>query len=215
MKFNEVDIINTLAFYIQDKRNVSFSTTKITNIIEDWELDSNTKREIVHTYSDVINLFLGKKMPLYYDIDESKKIISKNKDLIIKLVKFFEEYGAPNGDGFFFIMPIYSYLTNLFTKKIYVDNYEDGIDFYLSTKDKNSYEELVNQIVKYRMFYVFPFYKKEDQEKFKNQYSKEYTIAKFHIENNPIMKYVKECVSNYERELKESITHSQANYLLS
>lgn len=171
---------------------------------DEFDIEKKYKDDVVKKFTNIIKLFSNET--LIFDVKLSKEIIQEFKEEIIKVFKMFEEY-VKLGDIEVLdvtMISFYSYFPSMFTKDKW-KKYNNNIDFYPSQK----YEHAKINLNDYGMFYQFPLYNKEIQDSYIKEYKTKYESLKFHIDNNPIMKYLP------KPNLNESLTHIQANYLLS
>jgi hypothetical protein len=136
----------------------------------------------VDKYKELIDLLVRDER-MIYEIEETKKILNKYKDIVVDVINFV----IKNFD----YMPLWvcSYIPSIFDTSKY-DDYDDCIYFAKQGIDVSvawNEDKIEEQIVKYGRFYIFPYIPKSIQEKIKKEHFKEYECIKFHLDNNPIM----------------------------
>ena len=170
---------------------------------DEFGIDDKYKATVLKKYTNIIKLFSNNT--LIFDVKLTKQIIQEFKEEIIKVFEMLERYAKLEDVEKLDIMMIsfYSHFPSMFTKNKW-KKYKNNVDFHPIQK----YEHAKINLNDYGMFYQFPLYTKEIQDRYIKEHETKYEILKFHIDNNPIMRYIK-------IELEETLTHIQANYLLS
>ena len=135
--------------------------------------------------------------------NQMETIINKNKNLVAKVIELIIKEGMQ-----MYIIPLFTFFPNLFDgvkwKKLINDTYEHEYEWYV--KDGNV---RVKEYLDGEKFYMFNYFSKDKRDDIIKNNSELYTNIKYHLDRNPIMKYLP------KPKLEESIIYKQVNYLLS
>lgn len=174
--------------------------------------------EIDKKYKELVEMFrydqsTGYVFAGFYNNEKWSKIVNANKKIYENVVEHFYKVSEIDERA----LPLYSYIPNKFTEVEYNQNKDNftelGLD-HISNRLKGGIKDILNNLEDFT-FYTFPYYPTKIQEEIKSKYPKEYESIKFHLDNNPIMKHLPNVKEWRKENLNESLTHTQANYLLS